>query len=136
MRVAQAGYIETPSELGEKVFGWPFHRWIVRFQNDTVIMRPRAGDSSFGDYFHKMYAHDLNFAEFVDSHWGDFYVQYEWEGGINLRVEDDGQTSVFFNQNMKPVETRSRLNSLALALFRPVSTLLLRVLRHFRKFER
>lgn len=134
-RVARAGYIETPSELGERIFGWPFHKWIVRFQNDTLIMRPRPSDSPFGDYFHKMYAHDLNFAEYVDSHWGDFYVQYEWESNINLRVEDDGQTRVIFSQNMKPIETRSHLNSLGLTLFRPISMFLLRVMRHFRKFE-
>ncbi len=98
-------------------------------------MRPRTSDSPFGDYFHRMYAHDLNFAEFVDSHWGDFYVQYEWESNINLRVEDNDQTLVVLNQDMKPIKTRSRLDSLGLTLFGPISMFLLRAMRHFRKFE-
>ena len=134
-RVAKAGYIETPSEISEKMFGWSFHKWIVRFEGDTIVMRARTGNSPFGDYFHGMYAHDLNFAEFVDSHFEDFYVQCEWENTIKLRVEQDASTDVNFNREMRAVSTKTAVNSLGLYLFRPISTLFLQVLRHFRRFE-
>ena len=135
-RVAKAGYIETPSELGEKIFGWPFHKWIVRFEDDTIVMSARTAASPFGNYFHEMYAHDLNFAEFVDSHFQDFYVQCEWEDKIKLRMEQDPSTDVNFNREMRAINTRTGVNSIGLSFFRPISTFFLRVLRHFRRFER
>jgi SAM-dependent methyltransferase len=134
-RVAKRGYIETPSELGEKVFGWPFHRWIIRCENDTIVMRPRPGDSPFADYFHKMYEHDLHFAEFVDSHFADFYVQLEWTERVSLRVDEEVSPTVHFNNNMLMVTTRSELKERALAILQPISKFLLRVIRHFRRFE-
>jgi SAM-dependent methyltransferase len=134
-RVAKRGYIETPSELGEKIFGWPFHKWIVRFEDNTIIMRPRSGDSPFADYFHKMYEHDLHFAEFVDSHFADFYVQLEWDAHVNLRVDEETSPHVHFNKNMFSVATRSGLKEKALAFLRPISEYVLKMLRHFRRFE-
>ncbi len=134
-RVAKAGYIETPSELGEKTFGWPFHKWIVHCEADTIVMRPRKEDSSFGDYFHRMYASDLNFAEFVDTHFEDFYVQYEWAGMIKLRVEENDSSAVRFNTKMRSVNTRTVLKRLGLAISILLSSFLLRLGRHFRKFE-
>jgi SAM-dependent methyltransferase/uncharacterized protein YbaR (Trm112 family) len=35
-RVARRGYIETPSAEWEKVQGFPFHRWLVSLQDDTL----------------------------------------------------------------------------------------------------
>ena len=134
-RVAKAGYIETPSELGEKVFGWPFHKWIVRFDDDTIVLRSRTKDSPFGDYFHRMYASDLNFAEFVDSHFQEFYVQHEWRGMIKLRVEIDESPAVKFNRNMQPLSTRGTVKSAGLTLAKPIALFFLKVIRHFRKFE-
>jgi SAM-dependent methyltransferase len=136
MRVARAGYIESPSELGEKIFGWPYHKWIARVDGDTIVLRPRTEDSAFGNYFHKMYAVDLNFAEFVDSNFSDFYVQYEWDGRIKLRVEKPTSSSVNFNTKMRPVRTYSPLKHAGLMVSKSVSTLLLRVVRYFRKFEK
>jgi SAM-dependent methyltransferase len=134
-RVAKRGYIETPSELGEKIFGWSFHRWIVRFENDTIIMRPRLVDSPFADYFHKMYERDLRFAEFVDSHFADFYVQLEWAKRISLRIEEDTSPHVHFSNNMLIVPTHSAFKERAVAFLHPISNFLLKTIRHFRKFE-
>lgn len=134
-RVAKGGYIETPSELGEKIFGWPFHKWIVRFQNNTIVMRRRMESSPFGDYFHKKYANDLNFAEFIDSHFEDFYVQYAWTNTLKLQIEKDDSSTVRFNTKMEPVNTRPTLRKLGLVIVTPFSSFLLRLCRLFRKFE-
>ena len=134
-RVACAGYIETPSELGEKVFGWSFHKWVVRIEDGTIVMRPRTEASPFGTYFHDSYAHDLRFAEFVDSHFGDFYVQFEWQRDIQLRIEQDTSAVVHFNRNMTTVNTRATLKNWSLSAIQPALKLLLKTMRHFRKFD-
>jgi len=135
MRVARAGYIETPSELGESIFGWPFHRWIVRIESDTIIIRHRKQESLFGNYFHQQHAGDLNFAEFIDSHFSDFYVQHEWVGSIKIRIDDDESPAVRFNTNTQLITAQSTSKTLARKLIYPLSSVVLKILRHFRKFE-
>lgn len=135
MRVARAGYIETPSELSEKLFGWPFHRWVVRLDSGTIIVRPRREDSPFGNYFHAEYARDSFFREFVDSHGDDFVVKYEWKGDIALRVEDDDDPAVRFSAGSSSVQLATPLERTALAVVRFVLKKLLVVAHHFRKFR-
>jgi SAM-dependent methyltransferase len=133
-RIARAGYIETPSELGEKIFGWPFHKWLVRREGNTLVLRRRLFDSPFGKFFHSMYANDRLFAEFVDSHFEHFYVQYEWHGSISIRIEDDPDGGVRFNSESKKIETSSRSRQAGIRLVRPILLLTLRGLRLLRKF--
>ena len=135
-RVAKAGYIETPSELGEMIFGWPFHKWKVRFENDTIVLRPWTGNSPFNDFFHRAYASDLLFAEFVDSRWTQFYVQYEWEEKISIRVEGDGDPKVRLNVGMRSVQVRSARKEALISITHMLLHPLLLLLRHFRKFDR
>jgi SAM-dependent methyltransferase len=135
MRVASRGFIETPSELGEELFGWPFHRWRVRIEKDTIAMRRRTEDSRFGGFFHNMYDRDLLFAEFVDSHYEEFYVQYEWEGSIKLRIEDNADRTVKPNSSVCIIDTRSKARNFKIRLARASLFPILKLLRHFRKFD-
>lgn len=134
-RVASKGYIETPSELSETLFGWPFHKWTVRCEGDTIVMRRRMDDSPFGDYFHEMYARDPLFAEAIDSHFDDFYVQYEWRDEIKLKVEQQTDKNVLLNSRMASVKTRPTWRSLGILGTRLLLRPLLKILRHLRKFE-
>ena len=43
-RVADRGYIETPSELGERLYGWPYHDWILNQVNDKLIIQKNQLD--------------------------------------------------------------------------------------------
>ena len=132
-RIAKGGYIETPSELGEKVFGWQFHTWILRMEGDTLVLRRRTEDSPFGKYFHDMYAKDLVFAEFVDSHYSDFYVQYEWSGKIKLSIEDDLDTKVKPHKDHSPTDPEGKRKAIATTGLHWVLRPFLFLLRHFRK---
>ena len=134
-RVAGAGYIETPSELGEKLFGWPFHKWILHLEDDTLVLRPRKEDSAFGDFFHRQYEKDPLFAEFVDSHYDDFYVRYEWRGEIKLRMEDDFSRFVKLNASERKVNASSTSRKVKITVATMMLDAVLKLLRHFRKFE-
>jgi SAM-dependent methyltransferase len=136
LRVARAGYIETPSELGEKIFGWPFHKWIVRIENDTIVMRLRLAESPFNNYFHKMYQNDSLFTEFVDSHFNDFYIQYEWSDTIPLRIEEDLSVDVKFSNASHIISIHSGFKQMKIKTIRSLIDILLKFVRHFRKFER
>lgn len=36
-RVARRGYVETPSPIYEKIWGWKFHRWFVSCERDRLV---------------------------------------------------------------------------------------------------
>ena len=41
-RVAHRGYIETPSEVAERLYGWPFHRSVINLIEGTLVIRKRT----------------------------------------------------------------------------------------------
>ena len=40
-RIGRAGYIETPSRIYEKLWGWPFHRWFVDISDGMLVFDPK-----------------------------------------------------------------------------------------------
>lgn len=136
MRVANAGYIETPSELGEKLFGWSFHKWIVRLENDGIVLRRRISESPFGDYFYRFDEENLLSAKAIDSRFDDFYVRYEWEGTIKLRIESDETPSVKLSDKKFQVESYTRTTRTMIALITGLLRIPLLLLRFFRKIIR
>ncbi len=86
MRVASRGYIETPSEVAERLYGWPYHNWIINLINGQLMIQKKVMKDQFGQLFHALAAHDRNFARFHITHHHIFLVQYEWEGKIDYRI--------------------------------------------------
>ncbi len=86
MRVALRGYIETPSEVAERLYGWPYHNWIINLINGQLMIQKKVMKDQFGQLFHALAAHDRNFARFHITHHHIFLVQYEWEGKIDYRI--------------------------------------------------
>ena len=39
MRVGSRGYIETPSEIAERLYGWPYHNWIVNLIDGKLVIQ-------------------------------------------------------------------------------------------------
>ena len=133
MRIARAGYIETPSELSEKVFGWQFHRWILHVEGDRLYVRPRTEDSPFGRYFHDKYISDPAFAAFADAYFADFNVSYEWHDRINLVVETETDRAVRFNRYDRMLEVRPAWRVAGGRLLEGVLRHPLRLMRYFMK---
>lgn len=71
MRVAKAGYIETPSPFYEQGYnfphpdrGWPFHRWFIWLRDDqTLIFEPKIQETI--DHFC-----DCRYAQFIKKIYG------------------------------------------------------------------
>ena len=87
-RVGRAGYIETPSEIGERLYGWPYHRWLVNRVGDRLVLRPKVGESPFGVLFHRINATDPDFARLHDRYHPLLLVRYEWEERIDFEVRE------------------------------------------------
>lgn len=88
-RVGKRGWIQSPSEVAEKLFHWSFHRWYVNLIDGRLILHPNTGAETFGDLFDYLYAHNPRFARFSRSMPALFYVDHEWEGGIAFEIRDD-----------------------------------------------
>ena len=89
MRVAGRGYIETPSEIGERIYGWHYHRWIVNLINGRLTLQKNNKKPQFGRLFHTLAAKDKYWKRFHITHHNIFLVQYEWEGKIDYEIRPE-----------------------------------------------
>lgn len=85
-RVSAAGYIQSPSEIAERLFHWSFHRWYVNLDGDTLVLHPREPQEPFGELFDYMYEYNPAYYFFQRSMPDLFWIEREWHGG-DLKVE-------------------------------------------------
>ena len=99
IRIAKAGYIESPSRFREcakwnpdqPVSGWEHHRWIVDVENDTLVFTPKLHWANQFDYLgnrRRQYLADHSF-QFVALQWeGSFNYQERCSKGSALEAEN------------------------------------------------
>jgi SAM-dependent methyltransferase len=93
MRVGKAGYIETPTEIGEKLYGWEYHKWLFKLDDSgKLILKRKAEKSKFGQLFHQLFLTDPDYARFHDKNHNLFLIQCEWSEKIDYEiVENDAE---------------------------------------------
>ncbi len=88
-RVSKRGFIASPTELAEHMFGWPFHKWYVNKIGNKLVLHPKPPvPNLFGDLFHYMYEYNPWFARWHRSLPDMFWMEYEWEGSIQVEMHD------------------------------------------------
>ncbi len=87
MRVGKAGYIEVPSAISERVFGWNFHHWYCDIRNGALTFSPKTEGEQFGGFFHNLIARALWFRRCFEEDEGKWYVRLEWKKKIPIRVQ-------------------------------------------------
>ncbi len=85
-RVANRGYIETPSEIGERIYGWHYHKWVVNLIDNRLILQKNDTSPQFGQLFHTLAVKDKYWKRFHITHHNLFLVQYEWKGKIDYEI--------------------------------------------------
>ncbi len=103
MRVSSRGYIETPSEIGERIYGWHYHNWIVNRIDNRLVLQKNEKRAEFGQLFHTLAARDKYWRKFHITHHNLFLVQYEWEDKIDYEILDQ-QESVLDLKSPKIIE--------------------------------
>lgn len=86
MRVGKAGFIEVPSALSERVFGWNFHHWYCRMYDGVLTFSPKKEGEQFNGYFHELIAREIWFRRFFEQHESKWYTWLEWQGKIPLKI--------------------------------------------------
>jgi len=94
MRVSSRGYIETPSEIGERIYGWHYHNWIVNQIDDRLVLQKNEKRAEFGQLFHTLAARDKYWRKFHITHHNLFLVQYEWEDKIDYEILDQQESAL------------------------------------------
>jgi SAM-dependent methyltransferase len=93
-RVSKRGFIASPTELAEHMFYWSFHKWYVNKEvlpgkREKLILHPKVNvPNIFGDLFDYFYEYNPWFARFHRSVPDLFWMEYEWEGHINIEMRD------------------------------------------------
>ena len=87
MRVGKAGFIEVPSAISERVFGWNFHHWYCDIRSGVLTFTPKKEGEQFGGFFHRLIARELWFRRWFEEHEHEWYVRMEWKEKIAIRVK-------------------------------------------------
>lgn len=88
-RVSEAGYIQSPSEIAERMFHWSFHRWYVNLVGDTLVLHPRDPEEPFGELFDYMYEYNPAYYFFQRTMPDMFWIEREWHGDdLHVEVRD------------------------------------------------
>lgn len=94
MRVAHRGYIETPSEIGERIYGWQYHNWIVNLIDGRLVLKKNDKRAEFGLLFHTLAETNTHWRRFHILHHNLFLVQYEWDGKIEYQIVDEDKSQL------------------------------------------
>lgn len=89
MRVAKAGYIETPTEMWERMFGRKYHKWVLKKEGNTLIFKKnpyQPAQEVIGWTFDKMHAQDKHFRAWFDTHLDLMVVRFNWKDNFNVVV--------------------------------------------------
>lgn len=90
MRVARAGYIETPSEATEKMQGWTCHKWFVRLEDGKLILTQKEKpvfDPVLHIAFHSLaHAGNRTYLKFIMKNRNLFTMTYEWKDKIEYQI--------------------------------------------------
>lgn len=88
-RVSRRGFIASPTELAEHMFYWSFHKWYVNKIGNKLVLHPKVNvPNLFGELFDYLYEYNPWFARFHRSLPDMFWMEYEWEGSINIELRD------------------------------------------------
>jgi hypothetical protein len=87
-RVSRAGYVQSPSEIAERLFHWSFHRWYVNRVDDVLVLHPRDPDEPFGEFFDYLYEYNPAYYYFQRSMPDLFWVELEWRDRLHVEVRD------------------------------------------------
>jgi uncharacterized protein YbaR (Trm112 family)/SAM-dependent methyltransferase len=90
-RVGRKGYIETPNEIRERLFGWPFHKWIVGKDKTGLVLRENDVEQAFGLFFHMLQWENYEFSRFCSTAHDLLNVCYEWHGKPSFRFAKEGE---------------------------------------------
>jgi uncharacterized protein YbaR (Trm112 family) len=91
MRVASRGYIETPTEIYEALFGWPFHKWYVRLEGSILVFKRKKNCNNLEGLLNPYFLRDFNFAAFYVQNRDLFNIRYHWNKDINYKIIDQNE---------------------------------------------
>jgi uncharacterized protein YbaR (Trm112 family) len=126
MRVAKAGYIETPDAFFERINPFTYHRLEVTEEGDRLRIFKKGSWRPAGElvdmYEKKM--KDRRFLRFVSAHPGPFYMRFYWRDRIGYDVTNPEVDASWplppEARNIRPGPFRAALRGLFLKTMRLV----------------
>jgi SAM-dependent methyltransferase len=105
-RISRRGYVETPSNLHEKLFPIGWHRWFVRQVDGRLQFVAKESpflDEDLSGFFVPRWVIDRTLMRFVWDHTDDLFIQHVWRQ--TLEVEVIGRPAEWFTEEEKLEQT-------------------------------
>lgn len=132
-RVAPRGLLILPTELQERLYDIPYHRWFINYVDGKLIFRPKRIERSFGRFFHLLYKENFFFRKFQEKNISLFYIAIQWKGKIIFEVQRDKTDSVINLNDEKEImgQFPLRMKSKGLLLSRKAKDLFPNKFKYF-----
>lgn len=96
MRVGKSGFIEVPSAISERIFGWDFHHWFCEISDGGhLTFTPKTDGERFGGFFHRLIAQSLWFRRCFEAHEEVWYTRITWRDRLPLSVSRVAHTPTY-----------------------------------------
>ena len=92
VRVARAGYIETPTPIWELLFGRKYHKWTVKLQDKILFFYKNGHNKHISEPMDKLYSESWKFRDYFERNKADFYNQLYWKKKVEYIVNPDIKT--------------------------------------------
>lgn len=117
MRVGKAGYIECPSQFGEMMTSYPFHKFFALKKDDKLLLRHKQ-KPIFDKFLQKTFwtrcIPDKNFLKFLYKNIDLFVIRYEWNGKIDYFIDDSpGDNTGFIKASTDTLLAEKEIKQLA-----------------------
>lgn len=113
-RVAEAGFIQVPTRRAELTFGWPFHRWLIDREGDTLVFAARGeARAHFGEAFHQDFARSALLRAWWAASRSAWQHSLHWRGAPRVRLDDAVEGAAERSAEFDVERTRSVLERAA-----------------------
>jgi len=111
MRVSKRGYIETPSELSERITSWTYHKWLVNKMEDKLYLKRKSENTylGLGRLTHYLWKNSQEYRKLYFTYPDLFLIRYEWQNKIDYEILPPSNE---FFLNFNDEETLERIVSI------------------------
>lgn len=89
LRVSKGGgYIETPSELSERITTWTYHKWLINKWKNKLYLKRKSENSylGLGMLIHYLWKNSQEYRKLYFAYPDLFLVRYEWQNKIDYEI--------------------------------------------------
>lgn len=115
-RVGQAGYLECPNPLLERVLNQLQHRWYLVLRDERLLVCEKNEENNLTTELDKVFFELLNEHYLIRNYWDLFTVQLHWKDHFAVELQDSMTEILGCSVTVEEIRKRIRAQRLSILL--------------------